>query len=157
MIPLRTEDRDPRVPVLSLVFGYGAMVPILIGAAIVWLAPFPWPAVATSLTVLWAGAILIFLAGVRRGLAFRTPGGERASQMVTMGWLFAVGVAAFLFRTPVGALSALILGYASIAVLDPIAARREEAPLHFATLRPRQMLVALIGLVALLAWHLTQG
>lgn len=154
MIPLKTDDRDPRVPVLSIVFGYGAMVPLVVAAAAAWLAPLPWPMVATSLGILWGGGILMFLAGVRRGLAFRTAGGERPAQMVVMLWLFTAGLASFLFRTAPGALTLLIAGYASIALLDPIAARRGEAPAHFARLRPGQMAVAVAALAVLLAWHL---
>ncbi|USI71789.1 DUF3429 domain-containing protein [Sphingomonas morindae] len=157
MRPTRTDDRDPTIPALSLVFGYGPMLPMLIGAGIAWTMAFPWPIIATSLTVLWAGAILLFLSGVRRGLAFHTPGGERPVQMLTMLWLFLLGLGAFVVRTPVAALILLLIGYGSIAILDPIAARREEAPAHFARLRPPQMLVGMIGLAALLAYHLTRG
>ena len=153
-IAMQADDRDPTVPTLSLILGYGPMLPILGAGAAVWLAPAPWPIMATSLCVLWAGGILIFLAGVRRGLAFRTPGGARATQMVTMIWLFVLGLGAFVAQAATMAFTFLILGYLSIAILDPIAARHEEAPAHFARLRPPQMALGLVGLIAVLAYHL---
>jgi hypothetical protein len=44
----------------------------------------------------------------------------------------------------------IAVGYASIAILDPIAARRGEAAPHLARLRPPQMGIALIGLIGLI-------
>ena len=97
---------------------------------------------------IWGAAILLFLAGVTRGLSFFTAGGPRPIQLATMGWLFLLGLAG-LMLPPLYALAALIVGYGSVALLDPPAARRGEAPAHFARLRPPQMLVAIAGLVAL--------
>ncbi|WP_419827254.1 DUF3429 domain-containing protein [Sphingomonas sp.] len=158
MTPINTaDDRDPRVPLLSLVFGYGPMLPVVAAAIVAWTASRAWPYVATSLAVWWAGALVIFLAGVRRGLAFRTAGGENIAQMATMLWLFVIGAAAFVVRTPQAALGLCLLGFVSIAVLDPIAARRGEAPAHFARLRPPQMAVGALALAALIAWHMRAG
>lgn len=144
------DDRDPRPPVLSLVFGYGPVLPLPVAALVAWLAPSPAPFVAVSLAVWWGAAILLFLAGVRRGLSFRTEGGPRRSQIVTMMWLFLLGAGALAVPTALSALLLLVLGYASVAILDPIAARNGEAPAHFARLRPPQMGLALIGLIALM-------
>ncbi|GEP11934.1 DUF3429 domain-containing protein [Methylobacterium gnaphalii] len=145
---------EPRtVPWLSVVFGYGPMLPIVGGAALAWWFQGETREALVTLTILWAGAILTFLSGVRRGLSFRTEGGPRLAQIVTMLGLFCLGflalVAAALDDGSV-ALALLILGYAAIAVLDPIAAKRGEAPLYFARLRPFQMPIALVGLCALL-------
>jgi hypothetical protein len=73
-----------------------------------------------------------------------------------MAWLFALGVAALLLAARF-AFAALVVGYGSIALLDPPAARRDEVPAFFARLRPPQMAVALAGLVALLAWASRSG
>jgi hypothetical protein len=43
------------------------------------------------------------------------------------------------------ALVLLTTGYASVAILDPIAARRGEVPAHFARLRPPQMTAAIMS------------
>jgi hypothetical protein len=144
------DDRDPRPPLLSILFGYGPALPLPIAALVAWIAPAPAPFIAVSLAVWWGAAILLFLAGVRRGLSFRTEGGPRLSQMLTMMWLFVLGAGALAVPTALSALALLVLGYASILVLDPIAARRGEAPAHFARLRPPQMGLALLGLVALM-------
>ena len=71
--------------------------------------------------------------GVRRGVSFRTPAGPRFAQIATMLWLFMLGLTA-LAALPGPALPGiitpilLIIGYLSVAILDPIAARRGEAP-----------------------------
>jgi hypothetical protein len=154
-IPSRSDDNDPRVPALSIVLGYGPMLPIVFAAIGVWLLPPPWPIVATALALLWSASILIFLAGVRRGLSFRTPGGARPVQLVTMIWYFLLGVGAFAVSNVSTSLVLLILGYVSVAILDPIAARRQEVPAHFARLRPLQMGLGVLALLAILIWHLT--
>jgi hypothetical protein len=138
-----------RIPPLSLILGYGPMAAFPLLALAAWLAPAPWPAVAVAIGQGWGGALLIFLGGVRRGLSFFTDGGPRTAQIVTMLWLFLLGCAALLV-VPAIAYPLLVVGYGSIALLDPPAARRGDAPAFFARLRPPQMGVALGGLVALL-------
>lgn len=144
-----------RTPLLGLLLGYAAMVPIALGALGVLGLQHPYDVVALDFAATWASAVLIFLAGVRRGLSFRTPGGETTAQIVTMFWLFCLGVAALyglmllFFAT---ALVILLLGYLTLAVFDPIAARRGEAPPFFARLRPMQMVVPLLSL-ALMLWQ----
>lgn len=157
--PIRTDDRDPRVPALSIVLGYAPMMPIVVAALATWLAPPPWPAVAIVLGVLWSAAIVTFLAGVRRGLSFRTAGGERPVQIATMVWLFALGLGATLVvqTVPALALVLLMLGFLSIALLDPRAARRGEVPAHFARLRPPQMAAGVLALGAMLARLMLAG
>ena len=68
----------------------------------------------------------------RRGVSFRTPGGPTPAQIGTMLWLFVLGVGA-LATLPLGVARALLLlGYVSLAVLDPLAARRGAAVLRAA-------------------------
>jgi hypothetical protein len=112
------------------------MLPLAGAAALAW-AP-GWAPIAADAGRLWAGAVAVFLSGVRRGLSFRTEGGPRASQLAMMLWLFCGGLGSVLLPL-VWALWLLLALYASLAVLDPIAARRGEAPLYFARLRPAQM------------------
>jgi hypothetical protein len=141
-------EESAQIPALGKIFGWAAMLPFADGAIAVWLLPDAAPAVA--LTILWGGAVLLFLAGVRRGLSFRTPGGEDAAQIATMlGW-FLLALAALVSPLPAALLVLLIAGYVSAAVLDPLAARRREAPLFFARLRPVQMLVPIASLGAVL-------
>jgi len=150
--------REPRdVPWLSVVFGYGPMLPFLLGAAAVWWLRDDLGDAILYLTLLWACAILLFLSGVRRGLSFRTEGGATFAQIATMLGLFSLGFVALVatgLGQSVAALALLIVGYAAIALLDPIAARRGEAPLYFSRLRPFQMPLAILGLAALLAFKL---
>ncbi|EKV31506.1 Permease of the major facilitator superfamily [Caenispirillum salinarum AK4] len=143
-------DEPPRVPLLDLFFAYGAMAPLIVGAGAVWLADEPVAALAVQASILWGGVILAFLSGVRRGLSFRTPGGPTLAQLAMFLWLFGAGILAF--ALPQGAaLGVLVAAYASMAVLDPVAARRGEVPIYFARLRPWQMGLAVAALVVLWA------
>ncbi len=76
-------------------------------------------------------------------------GSGNQARVAMMLWLFLAGLAA-LMLPPRPALWPLLAGFASLLLLDPIAARREEAPLYFARLRPSQMLVPVISLGVIL-------
>lgn len=138
------QDHSSRTPRLSLIFGYGPILVLPLAALGVW-AGLP---LALVIGQIWGAAILVFLAGVARGLSFFTPGGPHVSQMLTMILRFSLGLLALAASPPVG-LALLLIGYASIAVTDPRLARWGGAPRHFARLRPPQMVVALVGLLAL--------
>ena len=146
-----TEPRD--VPWLSVLFGYGGMLPFLGAAAAAWIAHGDMRDDFIDLGALWGCAIVMFLAGVRRGLSFRTVGGPTAAQIATMLWLFCAGFASLLLLWLAliwQALALLVVVFASVAALDPIAARHGEAPWFFARLRPVQMLIPVAGLGALI-------
>ncbi|MDP4023611.1 DUF3429 domain-containing protein [Methylobacterium sp. NEAU 140] len=143
-----------RIPWLDIVFGFGPMVPIAVGAAAAWwLQGQPLDYLVALFTLLYAASILLFLAGVHRGVSFRTEGGPSLSQIVTMLVLYGLGLAALLCAVmgkAVVAVALLILGYAAVMVIDPIAARAGEVPLAHARLRPIQMPIALVSLAVLL-------
>ena len=104
---------------------------------------------ALQATALWGTGILLFLSGVRRGLSFRTENGPTVVQLATMLGLFTLGVGALTMlwlNHVIPALLMLVAGYAAVVVLDPIAARRGEAPLYFHKLRRWQIPIALIAL-----------
>lgn len=155
-----TVEEPATTPLLSQLFGYGAIVPLVIGAVVAWLSGGILGALAVNLSILWGAAILIFLAGVRRGVSFRTPEGPTAAQIVVMLWLFATGLGTMLSVavpvTPVAigphvlSFSLLTAGFASLIVLDPWSAERAEAPAFFRRLRPKQMGIASLALAALL-------
>lgn len=143
-----------RIPWLDIVFGFGPMLPIVAGSAAAWwLQGQPFDYIVALFTLLYSASILCFLAGVHRGVSFRTEGGPRLSQMVTMLVLYGLG-AGSLFAAVMGkaiaGLSMLILGYALIAILDPLEARRGSVPLAHARLRPVQMPIAVVSLAVLL-------
>jgi Protein of unknown function (DUF3429) len=151
------DDIDPEtIPALSLLLGFGPMLPILIGGG----ATLLWPALGQSSfagwVMLWAAAILIFIAGVRRGYGFARQARPSFGALAGTFWMFFTGLGALpaLLFDPAAAAILLIAGFASVVLLDPIAARRGEAPHHFTKLRPPQMLVGLAGLAALLASRL---
>ena len=150
---------EPReTPWLSVVLGYGPMLPFVAGAAAAWWQRGQWDELILLATILYGAAILLFLSGVRRGVSFRTEGGPTFMQIATMLGLFCLGLGALLTVVILGnrviALDLLIAGFVAIAILDPIAARRGEAPLFFARLRPLQIPIAVLSLVALLVLKL---
>ncbi len=141
-------DEPAATPALSLVLGYLAVLPFAAGAVAAWLGG-GLMLLAVQAVALWGAAILIFLSGVRRGLSFRTPGGPRGRQIAMVFWLFLAGLVSLVLPLEL-AVGLLLLGYGSLALLDPPAARRGEAPLFFEGFRPPQMLVAVLGLAAIL-------
>ena len=145
------EDPQTRTPGLTLLLAYAAMLPIAAGAVTA-LAVDPGAFSGVErLTIGWAGAVLCFLAGLRRGLSFRQGEGATPAQLVTVLWLFLLGALALASPWRVASLVLLLVGYASMAVLDPAAARRREVPRYFARLRPAQMLIPIVSLLMLLA------
>ncbi len=146
-----TEDANPHTPWESLFLAYAAMVPILAGALGSLLLHGEAAAVAVHLTVIWSGAVLCFLSGVRRGLSFRQKGGPLASQLLFMLWLFVLGVASLLSVWAIPSLLLQLAGYGTIAFYDPVSARKGEVPLYFRVLRPVQMLIPIFSLALMLA------
>ncbi|MCQ8279566.1 DUF3429 domain-containing protein [Acetobacteraceae bacterium KSS8] len=151
---LRVEE--PRwPPLLGILLAHAAMVPILLGAIAFALVTVEMRPLVLGATITWGASVVLFLSGVRRGLSFRTPGGATVAQVSTSMALFGLGLLAFCglwLPTPVPSLLLLLLAFAGMGVLDPIAARRGETPLYFAGLRPLQMALpsaALIGLIAM--------
>lgn len=143
-----TEDPKTHTPPISLFLAYVAMVPIVSGAAASLVVRSP---TVVRLTTAWAGSILCFLAGVKRGLSFRQRGGPTLAQLASMLWLFVTGALALVLPWRIPSLVLLLLGFGSEAVLGPAAARRDEAPRYFARLRPVQMMVPVASLLVLLA------
>ena len=156
-----TIHEQSAVPASGLLMGGAAMLPFVLLAVSIWVVPADGTARPVHWLVAWGSAILAFLAGVRRGLSFRTPGGERIAQIATVMWLFLLAFGALALAqltsanaggqarlTWSAAMALLLLGYASIALLDLDAARRQEVPLFFARLRPLQMLVPVASLAA---------
>lgn len=148
---LITEPKE--VPWLSVILGFGPMLPFIGGSALAWADVAPGRSVWLDLTVFWAASICTFLSGVRRGVSFRTMGGPTPAQIAMMLWLFCVGSGALVLwwlHWSSLALVSLAVAYASVGILDPIAARRGEAPLFFARLRPVQMVLPVVSLLTLL-------
>ncbi|WP_152044870.1 DUF3429 domain-containing protein [Aureimonas psammosilenae] len=147
-------DEPASTPLREILFAYAAMVPLVTGAAVVVLVPGEYAAFLLKGTLLWGAAIVLFLSGVRRGVSFRTPGGATLAQLAMMMWLFLAGFAAVLaaaFQFPLASGLVQLLAYASLLVLDPVAARWGEAPLYFARLRPPQMSLAVLSLLVISA------
>jgi hypothetical protein len=143
------EDPKQRAPWVSLALAYAAMLPVVAGGGACWLAPAQ-AGLILRLTLAWSGAVLCFLAGVRRGLSFRQPGGPTVGQLAATMWLFTLGAGSLLAPWALASAVLQLLGFAGMAVLDPIAARRGEAPRYFGRLRPLQMAVPVLGLLLVL-------
>jgi hypothetical protein len=138
----------PRVPLDGLLLGWGAMVPFPLLAAVCWWGG-AWAGTAAVAAQLWGGALLLFFAGVRRGLSFRTEGGPRLRQLIVFALLFCTGL--FVLILPVATALVVVAGaLAALALEDVGAATRGEAPLYFRRLRPAQMTFAVASV--LLCW-----
>ena len=127
------------------------MLPVMAAAGAAWLVPPLRRGVVPRAGVVWAGTVLAFLGGVRRGLSFRNPGGPQPRQMAGMARSFGLALSALL--SPNRAASCLLLaaGFADIAIDDPAMAEHGEAPAFFAELRPAQMTLAIASLLVLAA------
>ncbi len=147
-----TEQVQPRTPLVSLLLAYAATVPTAAAAAAVLLAPSSWRGPALRLGSLWAGAVLCFLAGVRRGLSFRQPGGSTVSEIGATVSLFSLGAGSLVLPRGRMSLLTLVSGFVLLGVDDVRAARRDEAPRYFARIRPVQLLVPLASL-SILLWR----
>ena len=145
------DPSDPRVPATSYVYGFGPMLPLVAGGAAAWLLPGMLALFAVQLTVLWGTLILVFIAGVRRGFGFGSPRASTLVEIMTMQAYFLLALGAILLGPRPYGPALLCIGYALVALLDRRAALRGDAPAHFARLRPPQMLLGLVGLVATLA------
>ncbi|MCE7029787.1 DUF3429 domain-containing protein [Jiella avicenniae] len=145
-----TEAAEP--PPIGALLAFVAMLPIAAGAVYLWIGTEAEAFLTVNLTLFWGAAILTFLAGVRRGVSFRQPGGPTLMQLATMLWLYGLGFVAIVETVWAYTLTATALelvGYLSLAVLDPVAAKNGEAPLFFASLRPVQMAIPIVALPVL--------
>ncbi len=137
----------------GLLLGSLAFAPPVIAAIGVWLTPPGLAALMVSAAAIWSGALLAFLAGVRRGLTFSEAETPRPTEILSMLWLFAVAVTSLWLSPDVWGLAAAILGFVSLAALDWRAALNAEAPRYFAVFRPLQAMVAIGALGVLIAWE----
>jgi hypothetical protein len=137
-------------PALSLILGYGATIPFIAGAAgAAFINNAAIVQLCLDLIVLWGAAILLFMAGVRRGLSFRAPNGVTSGQIAASMWYVTAGFGSLVlwaFASKAPAMVLLLLGYASLIVFDVRAARNLDAPPYFARLRPVQMLIPIASL-----------
>lgn len=132
---------------LDVALGTCALLPLAACASAPWTAPGVPDLVVRTLAVIWAASLVAFFAGVRRGLTFSEAGGGRASELITMLGVFAVGVVSMVFCSP--ALAAVGLG--AVGVLDAVAATRGETPGYFTEFRPVQMAIAVALLLLIQA------
>jgi hypothetical protein len=149
------EETFQPTPWDTFLLAYAAMVPIVAGTVGYLLLRGNAVDLVLHCTIVWSGAILCFLAGVRRGLSFRQDGGPPLTQLLAMLWLFLLGFASLLSPWASISLALQILGYATMAIYDPISAREGEAPSYFQRLRPIQMAIPIVCLAIILAAQAT--
>lgn len=142
--------RHSSVPTRSLVLGYLPIAPLVFAGLVVWFVGPNLFALAIEGAVLWSSILFFFLAGVRRGLSLFTEGGPQPAQILTVFWLFLVGIVVLVSPYSTIALGMAALGFTSILVFDPRAARRGEVPGFFSALRPPQMGLAAAAMMSVL-------
>jgi hypothetical protein len=128
---------------VDLLLGSVSVVPLVALAVVAWSGSGVPLVFIRTLAVIWAGSLLAFFAGVRRGLTFSEAGGGRVSELLTMLGFFFVGVASLVLLSPVLA----GVGLAAVGALDAVAGRRREAPVYFSVFRPPQMALGALSLL----------
>jgi hypothetical protein len=127
---------------------WGAVLPLLAGAVLAWIAAGNLRTAAMSVTLIWGGAMLVFQAGVRRGLVLAEGGRSTLPALILMLWVFGLAIGSMVSLDPVISLALLIAGYVSLAVI----ARGETAAGRAVVgHRPSQMLLAVASLGAVAA------
>ena len=150
---LRERDDGGVIPLDSLAFGYGPMLPFVAAVAGAWMLDAPWPGIAIVLAIIWGALVLSFVAGVRRGYGFGNRVASTWAEILSMIAYFvpaglSLVLVSFAHVTP--ALWMLIIGFALVILLDRRAARAGDAPAYFSRLRLPQMSIAILSLMALL-------
>jgi uncharacterized RDD family membrane protein YckC len=127
---------------------WGAVLPLLAGAALAWIASGNLRTAAMSVTLIWGGAMLVFQAGVRRGLVLAEGAVSSVAALILMLWIFGLAIGSMVSLDPVVSLALLIAGYISLAVIA-----RSETAAGRAVVghRPSQMLLAVASLGAVAA------
>jgi hypothetical protein len=149
-----TVNERESVPLSSVMLAYGPIGLMAAGAIGALWYTGELRVEIIRLTILWSATILAFLAGVRRGLSFRTEGGPAPVQMATMLCFFVLALGALVsvsFGHAIVASSALLFGFLIATIVDPIAAKAGQAPLFFLKLRPGQMVLGTAAMALLLA------
>jgi hypothetical protein len=146
-----TIEGPPQGHLLDRALGWGAMAPLIVCAMGAWLSVGSVRAMVMSLAIIWGGAVLVFLAGVRRGLDFRTAGAARSRRILFVLWTFALAFGSMIALQPLTSVGLLILGYVGMALSERGAALREEGPFVFSGLRPAKMSIAALSLCAVAA------
>ncbi len=150
---MTTRSTPPPIPLDSLIFGYGPMLPFVAAALGVWLSPALREA-AIGLTIIWGGLILSFVGGVRRGFDFGDTAASTRTEIGTMTLHVSIAGLALISGwqgRPAWAIGLLAAGFALVALLDSSAARAGNAPAHFARLRAPQIAIAVVSLLFVLA------
>ncbi len=137
---------------LDLALAFGAVAPLVAGAVAAWTTGGSTRDLAMSLAIIWGGAILAFMAGVRRGLSFRTRDGPQGAQLAVTLWIFALAFGSMVALRPLTSLILLIVGYASLLLsAGAAAAAHADASLAFGSVRPVQTAVAVLSLCVVAA------
>lgn len=145
-------NQRARIPIDSIVFGYGPMLPLVVAGIAAWVLGPGWGLIAVRLAIVWGALILSFIGGVRRGFGFATPDASTLVEIVTAVGYFTIAGLALVVPFVSTSLAMLAAGYALAALLDWRAALAGNAPAHFANLRPPQLLLGCAGLATCWAW-----
>lgn len=149
-----TDARAADPPMTNLILGYGPMLPLVLAAVGAWGLGGRWALLAIHLALIWGALVLAFAGGVRRGFGIARPAPPARADIAAALAYFTLAGLALVVPYWTTALSLLIVGYVLAALLDARAARRGDAPAHFARLRPPQFLLGAAALAGLWAWLL---
>ena len=146
---MRPDPKPPRIPLDSLIFGYGPTLPLVAAAIGVWITAYPSAGFVTTLATIWGAVILVFVAGVRRGYGFGNRAASTVTEITAMIVYFVPGALALglsALGEPGAALALLVIALGLVAILDRRAAATGDAPAHFASLRGPRMTIMAVAL-----------
>jgi hypothetical protein len=144
-----------RLGLFDRLLGWGAMAPLALGATAAWLTAGDVRSVAMSLEIIWAGAVLAFLAGVGRGASLGMSGVARRTRIAIMLWTFGLAIGSMLALRPLTSLTLLIAGFVSLGLEAWFSSARGEPSRATDFVGIGQVVVGAVSLCAVAARLMT--
>ena len=152
---MKDEPENPNgVPALPLWLGVSGLVPFLVAAGLSFLSAPINPATAVYALIAYGAVILSFLGGVHWGVALTRgqtsgPSGQTVWYMISVGPSLVAWLA--LLLAPVPGLLVLAVSFLAMIMVDVHAARVEQVPAWYSSLRVRLSAVVILSLLVT-AW-----
>ncbi len=148
----RGRAEQAAVPRAAALYGAAGLIPFVVCALAVWVAPIPWNAFALDIQLYYGATILSFLGAAHWGLALAGYGarGDSAAACTParLGWSVAPALVAWLslIMVPLVGVTTQIVAFAAVFFGDLRAVKLGLAPAWYPRLRRPLTAVVLIAL-----------
>lgn len=148
----RGSVRHASVPRAAALYGAAGLIPFVVCALAVWVAPMPWNAFALDIQLYYGATILSFLGAAHWGLALAGYGtrgdASAACTPARLGWSVAPALVAWisLIMVPLVGVTAQIAAFAAVFFGDLKAVKLGLAPAWYPRLRKPLTVVVVIAL-----------